>query len=132
MRRPVLLRAGSALLAVASLGILAAPITILRTHPDLATRAGRHVFAGAMGLTAVALLECLLALFPLRRGDRWALPVAALPFLVVGLPIFVVDATYVPRAARFNTLAPQAAGLLVGTLALAMCARGMVGKRAGT
>jgi hypothetical protein len=127
----MLLRVGSLLLAVSSLGILAAPITILRTHPDLATRSGRHVFAGAMGLSAVALLECLLALVPLRRGERWALLVAALPFLVVGLPIFVVDATYVPRATRWNTLAPQAAGLLMGTLALVLCGLGLAGKRGG-
>lgn len=131
MHRRRLLRLGSTLLALGALGMLAAPITILRTHPDLASRTGRHVFAGAMGLTAVAILECALALIPLRRGQGWALAAAAVPLLVVGIPIFAVDATHVDRARLWNTLWPQGAGLLVALTALALCALGLPRRRDG-
>ena len=120
-----MLRLGSTLLAFASLGMLGAPITIVRAIPDLTTRPSRHAFAGALGLTAVAILEFVLALGPLRRGERWALVAVAAPFVVVGIPIFVVDAAYVARPRLWNTLWPQAAGLLVGTVALTLCALGM-------
>ena len=96
-RVPRVLQLGSTLLAVSSLGLLAAPITILAAIPDLTTRASRHAFAGALGLTALAIVEFLLALVPVRRGERWALGAAAIPFVIVGLPVFVVDATNVAR-----------------------------------
>src|SRR5688572_12057854 len=92
---PATLRFGSALLAFSSLGILAAPITIAMKIPDLTTRTGRHLFAGVMAMIAVAVLEFLLAIFPLRRGEPWALAAATVGFVVVGIPVLVVDATYV-------------------------------------
>jgi hypothetical protein len=119
-----LLRVGSALLALASLVLMAAPITILATIPDFTTRSSRHLFAGAAGLTALAVTEGLLALFPVRRGEKWALVAAALPFMIVGIPVFVVDATHVARERLWNTLAPQGFGLLVGAAALTLCAVG--------
>jgi len=118
------LRFGSTLLACSAVGLLAAPITIVAGIPDLTTRASRHAFAGALGLTALAILEFLLALFPVRRGERWALAAAAIPFVVVGLPVLVADATNVARERWWNTLAPQALGLVVGTAALVLCAVG--------
>jgi hypothetical protein len=126
MRRgdPGMLRIGSTLLGVGSLGMLAAPITIVAAMPDLATRTGRHILVGALGLTAVAILECVIAFCAVRRGERWALVAAAIPFLVVGIPIFVVDATYVRPERLWNTLAPQALGLLTGGVALLLCALG--------
>ena len=119
---PLALRWGSTLLALSALGILAAPVTILRAIPDLTTRPSRHAFAGALGLAAVAVLECLLAVFPVRRGERWALVAAALPFAIVALPVLVVDATHVAPERLWNTLAPQVAGLLLGVASLALCA----------
>jgi len=123
-RVPRVLQLGSALLAVSSLGLLAAPITILAAIPDLTTRASRHAFAGALGLTALAIVEFLLALVPVRRGERWALGAAAIPFVIVGLPVFVVDATNVARERLLNTLAPQALGFVLGTTALVLCGIG--------
>jgi hypothetical protein len=120
-----MLRVGSALLACSSVGLLAAPVTVLSAIPDLSTRAHRHAFAGALALTALAVLLCLLALVPIRRGERWAVGAAATPFLVVGLPVLVVDATHVAHARLFNTLAPQVAGLALGMAALALCAIGV-------
>lgn len=121
---PRALRIGSTLLACSSLGLLAAPITIVAAIPDLTTRASRHAFAGALGLTALAILEFLLALIPVRRGERWALGAAAIPFVIVGLPVLVVDATNVARERLWNTLAPQALGLVLGTTALMLCSFG--------
>jgi len=41
---------------------MAVPIAILSAAPDLATRTGRHAFAGAMGLIALAIVNVLIAL----------------------------------------------------------------------
>jgi hypothetical protein len=119
---PPALRLGSTLLALSSLGMLAAPVAILSARPDLATRAGRHALAGAFALTALAALELLLALIPIRRGEPWALLAAAIPFVIVGVPILVVDATHVAPVRLWNTLAPQVAGLVVGVSSLLLCA----------
>jgi hypothetical protein len=123
------LRIGSALLAVSAVGMLAAPITILAAIPDLTTRASRHACAGALGLAALAILELLLAVIPIRRGERWALWAAAVPFVIVGIPILIVDATYVAPARLWNTLAPQVAGLVVGIASWTLCAVSMKRRR---
>jgi hypothetical protein len=125
---PPLLRIGSSLLALGAVWLLAAPLTIIRALPDLSTRASRHTLAGALGLVALAILEFVLAVRPVRRGEAWALLAAAMPFLVVGVPMFVVDATHVARPRLWNTLAPQGAGLVVGGAALVMCALGRAGR----
>jgi hypothetical protein len=121
---PTVRRIGSILLAFSSLGLMAAPITIVAAIPDLTTRSSRHAFAGALALTAVAVLEFILALIPVRRGERWALAAATMPFVVVGLPVLVVDATHVPRERLWNTIAPQVIGLVSGMTALALCTLG--------
>jgi hypothetical protein len=123
---PAALRIGSVLLAFSSLGLLAAPLTILAAIPDLTTRGSRHAFAGALGLTAVAFLQFILALVPIRRGEQWAVGAAAIPFLVVGLPVLLADATNVASERLFNTLAPQVLGLALGTTALTLCTLGTV------
>ena len=123
-RPPIPLRVGWVLLAVAAAGLLAAPITILRNIVDLSTRPSRHAFAGALGLAALAAMEFLLAVVPIRRGERWAIIAAGLPFVLVGLPVLVVDATNVAPERLSRTLAPQVIGLVVGTTGLVLCAIG--------
>lgn len=103
---------GAIVMAAGSLGMLAAPVMMVANHPDLTTRAGRHVIAGALGITALVFLEVVICLIPLRRGERWALWAAAIPLVVLGIPIFIVDAMYVPERTRFATLLPQAIGNL--------------------
>src|SRR6266498_4249573 len=125
------LRLGSGLLAVSSFGLLAAPIIIVRNIPDLSTRASRHAFAGALALIAVAIFECVLALIPIRRGEAWALVLAAVPFALVGVPVLFVDAAHVAPERLWNTLAPQVAGLVVGAAALTICAVGRNARRRG-
>ena len=126
-RRPrsAALGVGSVLLAVAAVGLLAAPITILFNEPDLSTRLGRHAFAGALGLIALAVLEFLLAVIPIRRGEKWALFAAGVAFVVVGVPVLIVDAANVAPQRLARTLAPQVAGLVVGTTGWLLCAVGM-------
>jgi hypothetical protein len=87
------------LLAVAYLGLLGASAAILSNRPDLTTRAGRHLVAGALGIAALVMVEVLICVFPLRRGEQWARWAAAIPLLVLGLPIFVIDALFVPALA---------------------------------
>jgi hypothetical protein len=116
-----LLRIGSTLLAVAMLGALAAPWTIARTLPDLSERAGRHLFAGILGLTALPLIGVVLALVPVRRGETWAVMASAIPLAIVAVPMLCIDATYVRRDRLFATLAPQAIGLALGITAWALC-----------
>jgi len=98
------------LMAVGVLGMLGAPLTIVANHPDLTTRTGRHLAAGALAMTALVFLEVLICLFPLRRGEAWALWAAAIPLFVLGLPIFIIDAMFVPERTRFATLLPQGIG----------------------
>jgi hypothetical protein len=100
----------ASLMAVGVLGILGAPLAILLQRPDLTTRGGRHLLAGALGIMALVFVEVLICLFPLRRGESWALWAVALPLFVLGLPMLVVDATFVPARTRFMTLLPQAIG----------------------
>ena len=123
--RAGLLRLGVALLVVSAAGLLAAPITIARAMPELTTRTGRHTLAGVLALVAVAIYLALLAVIPIRRGERWAVAAAAVPFVLVGLPILVVDATHVAPERLWNTLAPQAMGLTLGATALILCAVGI-------
>jgi len=107
------------LLAVGLLGMLGAPIVILSHHPDLTTRTGRHLFAGALGIVALVLVEVLICLFPLRRGEGWALWAVAIPLVVLGMPIFIFDAIFVPARTKFFTLLPQAIGNLFAITLLA-------------
>jgi hypothetical protein len=97
-------------MAIGVLGILGAPLTILSHHPDLTTRTGRHLLAGALGIIAMVFVEVLVCLFPLRRGEGWAIWAAAIPLFVLGVPILVVDATFVSARTKFATLLPQAIG----------------------
>jgi hypothetical protein len=105
---------GASVLAVAYLGLLGASFAILSRKPDLTTRTGRHLVAGALGIAALSAVEVLICAIPLRRGERWACWAAAVPLFVLGIPIFVIDAQYVPARTRVLTLLPQAIAVLFG------------------
>jgi hypothetical protein len=100
----------STILGLAVIGMIAAPVTILARGPDLTTRTGRHLVAGALGMIALVVLEVVICLIPLQRGEGWALWAAMIPLLILGIPIFLIDATFVPARARLATLLPQAIG----------------------
>ena len=90
--------------------MIAAPLSILAQHSDLTTRTGRHLVAGALAMIGLVIFEILICLIPLRRGDGWALWAASIPLLLLGIPVFVIDAMFVPARTRFATLLPQAIG----------------------
>ena len=107
---------GASLLAVAYLGMLGASFAILSRRPDLTTRTGRHLVAGALGIAALSVVEVLVCAIPLRRGERWARWAAAVPLFLLGIPIFVIDAAYGPAHTRVATLLPQGIAVLFGLI----------------
>jgi len=122
-------RLGATILAIGALGLFAASAAIVLTNqPDPSTRAGRHLWAGALAIACLALQEIILALIPLRRGERWAVWAAAIPFLLVGVPVLYLDATYVEKSARLSTLMPQVISQLIGISGLVLCAAGVYGR----
>jgi cytochrome bd-type quinol oxidase subunit 2 len=102
------------ILAVAYLGMLGASYAILSRQPDLTTRTGRHLVAGALGIAALTAVEVLICAIPLRRGERWAQWAAAIPLFLLGIPIFVIDARFGPAHTRVATLLPQGIAVLFG------------------
>lgn len=99
---------------MAYLGLLAATFAILYRRPDVTTRTGRHLVAGALGIAALAVVEVLVCAIPLRRGERWAQWAAAAPLFLLGIPVFLIDVQFVPRQTRAVTLLPQAIVVLFG------------------
>jgi hypothetical protein len=110
-------------LAIAYPSLMVAAATILSRNPDPTTRTGRHLWAGALAIVAVAIVEVLICAIPLRRGELWAHWAAAIPFVVLGVPIFVLDATYGPRETRMATLLPQAIPSLLVLILLSLSLR---------
>ena len=123
---------GAGVVAVVYLGLLGASFAILSRGPDLNTRTGRHLVAGALGIAALAVVEVLICAIPLRRGERWAHWAAAVPLFLLGIPIFVIDARFAPPHTRVATLLPQGIAVLFGLvlvlLALARYFEGREGK----
>jgi len=77
---------GASVLAVVYLGLLGASFAILSRRPDLTTRTGRHLVAGALGIAALAVVEVL------------------------------IDARFGPAHTRVATLLPQGIAVLFGLI----------------
>jgi len=113
-------RLGSALVAV-SYGMSGfAAYAILSAHPGVATRNGRHLVAGAMAILSLALVEMLIALIPLRRGEKWAFWAALIPMLSLVIPVMLIDAATVSADHLVTTLTPFVIGLLLAFTGLAL------------
>jgi hypothetical protein len=123
------LRVGSTILAIDAIEILWDSFTIGSHYPSLVTRVGRHLAAGALATGSVALLLFLLAVIPLRRGEKWAFWAYAVVRTTCGLPIATLDALFAPRQILVLTLAPQILGLAAAAVGLALCARGLFGRK---
>jgi hypothetical protein len=97
-----------------------ATYSILSIQPDINTRPGRHLLAGALAIGSLSAVEVLIAIFPLSRGERWAFWAALLPLLSLVLPVMVIDATHVTSGHLLDTLTPFVVGLIlaIGGLAL--------------
>jgi hypothetical protein len=76
---------GARLVALAYLWLALQPVfsLIYRNDPGVA-----HKLEPGMALVSIALIvvEIMIALVPLRRGEGWAFWAAALPFVIAGVP----------------------------------------------
>ena len=116
------LKVGAIILAVGALGLSGASAAIFANSPEVTTTIGRLMRAGALANLCLSLLWALIALFPLRRGEKWAFWAFLIPIPFYGIPILYLDATYAPREGLVTTLAPQVGGLLVAVIGLFLVA----------
>jgi hypothetical protein len=123
-------RIGSALLMLAAIGLGGVSLAIVVPTPGIGDRVGRHLLAGALANLSVSILLLLIAAIPIRAGQRWGFWAYAVPFLVYGLPVLLVDATHVSRDRLIGTLAPQVIGIALGVAGLALSYPGDEGTRA--
>ncbi|MGH9399072.1 MAG: hypothetical protein ACRD00_01795 [Thermoanaerobaculia bacterium] len=119
--RDPMLHWGSGIVALGALGMLAAAAAVLPRQIDPGARVGRHLVAGALSIAALSIVELLVALFALRRGEKWAFWAAAVPVVLVGVPVVIVDATYVSPSNLFATILPQVLGLAIVVVGLTLC-----------
>jgi hypothetical protein len=114
---------------VGDLSLLAAAAAMLPHTMDPGARLGRHLVSGALAIAALSVVEVLVALIPLRRGELWAFWASAVPVAVVGVPLVVVDALYVPTVRLVGALVPQVLGLAVMLAGLTLCGLSLFGRR---
>lgn len=105
---------GSFLVAIAGFATYA----MLSDIPDLHTRAGRHLLAGALAVGTLSVVEIAIALLPLSRGEGWAFWLAGLPFASLVVPVMLVDAVNVAPEHRLTTLTPFIVGLVLAAIGL--------------
>ena len=116
-------------MVVGDLSLLAAAAAILPYRMDPGARLGRHLMAGAVAIVALSVVEILIALIPLRRGERWAFWASAVPVAIVGVPLVIVDSIYVPAPRILGALVPQVLGLAVMVVGLTLCGLSLFGPR---
>jgi hypothetical protein len=117
------LQTGATILAIGYTGLLGASIAILGKDADVKTSVGRHLWAGALANAALCVAEIYIVTNPLRKGERWAWWVSALPIVVYGIPILILDALNVSSDKLFLTLVPQVAGLVLSGIGLTLTAK---------
>src|SRR5262245_49297105 len=116
-------RTGSALVALSYALSAFAAYAILNTRPDVTTQTGRHLVAGALAIMSLSGVEILIAVFPLRRGERWAFWAALLPLISLALPMMWLDVTHVSPGHLLVTLVPFVAGVVLAIAGLALTRR---------
>ena len=111
------------------LSLLAAAAAIIPYRMDPGARLGRHLMAGGLAIATLSVVEILVALIPLRRGEHWAFWASAAPVAVVGVPLVIVDAVYVPAGRILGALVPQILGIAVMLAGLTLCGLSLFGSR---
>ncbi len=122
------LRRASVTLAAASVLLLSVSLVFLIDEPDPASRVGRHLIAGSLANAALAVTLFVVAVIPLRRGERWTFWVYLILCLLYGIPVFIVDMIFVRTENLVVTLLPQGVGLLAVIVGLFLTFRGLFGK----
>ncbi|MCI0695165.1 hypothetical protein L0337_24545 [candidate division KSB1 bacterium] len=128
MKQNQRLKIGAAVLAIGALSLSAASIAMLAQGPDVTTHIGRLLCAGALANFSLSLIWALIAIFPLRRGEKWAFWAFCLPILLYGIPMLILDATNVEPSSLVSTLAPQVLGLSMALVGLFLVAPGVFRK----
>ncbi len=116
------LKLGSIIPAIGALGLSGASAAIFAQGQDITTTNGRLLCAGALANFSLSLIWALIALFPLRRGEKWAFWAFVIPIPLYGIPMLFLDATQSPREELVSTLAPQVGGLLIAAIGLSLAA----------
>ena len=122
------LKTGAILLALAAFGLIFISVAIFEQRPDIHTEAGRLQVAGGLANWVLSLLWIFIALYPLRRGEKWAFWTCCLPLLLYGIPMMALDAMTAEKTELISTLTPQAIGLLITLTGLALAAPGVFRK----
>jgi len=123
------LRLGCTILAIGYVGLFLASIAIVSKQADSSSAVGRHLWAGALANACLAALEVIIVSVPLRKKQRWAWWAAALPILFYGLPMLVLDSTYVSSERLVETLATQVIGLLAAVVGLVLVTRSVFSRK---
>jgi hypothetical protein len=124
-------RLGCAILTAGAIALAAASAAILSPLPDLHTKPGRHLVAGALANLALAAILALVAAVPLRHGHRWAFWAYVIPFAIYGLPVLIMDSIYVSQEHLLATLGPQVVGLVLSISGLILVAPAVFGRSRG-
>lgn len=119
---------GSTSLAVGALSLSAASFVMLAQGPDVTTHVGRLLCAGALANFSLSLIWAFIAIFPIRRGEKWAFWAFCLPIPLYGIPMLILDATNVEPSSLVPTLAPQVLGLSIALVGLFLVAPGVFRK----
>jgi hypothetical protein len=123
---------GASILFIAALALLSASFAIVTPSPDLSSKVGRHLVAGALANVSVAILLATLALVPIRRGEPWAFWLYVIVAAVYGIPVLVLDATHVAPSRLVVTLLPQMLGLVTMSVGLAIAGSAIFRKHRGS
>jgi hypothetical protein len=116
---------GSTILAVGALSLSAASFAMLAKGPDVTTHIGRLLCAGALANFSLSLILAFIAIFPIRRGEKWAFWAFCLPIPLYGIPMLILDAANVEPSSLVSTLAPQVLGLLTVLVGLFLVTPGI-------
>ena len=73
---------GVVIVAVATVGLGSASAAMFAQRPEVATTMGRLLVAGALANASLACTLFLIAVIPLRRGQRWAFWTLCLPIWI--------------------------------------------------
>jgi hypothetical protein len=110
---------GARLVALAYLWLALQPVfsLVYRNDPGVA-----HKLEPGMALVSIVLIvvEVMIALAPLRRGEGWAFWAAAAPFVIAGIPRLLTDSACQLSDMHHHGCHQFMAAMLLGVIGLAL------------